>query len=162
MARHCTEHRAISSAVAAAPTASTAARCHPVRVPDAPLEHPHPAHRPTDHAGPPVDAQVVGEQHLGGHLVADGRGAGTASPTGCRRGTVDDGPVVPWQPPSTLGQTTNQRSVSMAAPGPISGSHHPGVGWPGPAGPAAWESPVSAWRTSTAFDRVASRVPHVS
>ena len=35
------------------------------------------------------------------------------------------GPVVPWQPPSTLAQTTNQRSVSIALPGPMRPSHHP-------------------------------------
>ena len=27
-------------------------------------------------------------------------------------GSVEEGPVEPWQPPSTLEQTTNQRSVS--------------------------------------------------
>ena len=37
------------------------------------------------------------------------------------------GPVLPWQPPSTLTHTTNQRSVSMARPGPMSPSHQPGV-----------------------------------
>ena len=34
-------------------------------------------------------------------------------------GWGDAGPVVPWQPPRTLAHTTNQRSVSMASPGPI-------------------------------------------
>ena len=38
------------------------------------------------------------------------------------------GPVVPWQPPSTLAHTTNQRSVSIARPGPMSPSHQPGGG----------------------------------
>ena len=38
--------------------------------------------------------------------------------------------MLPWQPPSTLAQMTNQRSVSIARPGPISGSHQP----PSPAG----------------------------
>ena len=72
------------------------------------------------------------------------------------------GPVVPWQPPSTLAQTTNQRSVSIARPGPMSPSHQPGVGWPGASGPAAWLSPVRAWQTRTAFEASLARVPHVS
>ena len=36
-------------------------------------------------------------------------------------------------------------------PGPISPSHQPAVGWPGPLGPVAWRSPVRAWHTSTAL-----------
>ena len=28
--------------------------------------------------------------------------------------------------------------MSSGRPGPISPSHHPGVGWPTPAGPATW------------------------
>ncbi len=41
---------------------------------------------------------------------------------------TDAGPVVPWHPPSTFGATTNQRLVSIGAPGPTSPSHQPGVG----------------------------------
>ena len=70
--------------------------------------------------------------------------------------------MLPWQPPNTLTHTTNQRSVSMYLPGPTMSSHHPGVRWPGLARPAAWESPVQAWHTSTAFDASAFNVPHVS
>src|SRR6478735_2440493 len=77
-------------------------------------------------------------------------------------GSFDAGPVVPWQPPSTFGHTTKKRSVSIGAPGPIIPSHHPGWQWPGPAGPAAWLSPVSACSTSTALSRAGSSVPHVS
>ncbi len=44
--------------------------------------------------------------------------------TGCG----DDGPVVPWQPPSTLAHTTKWRSVSRARPGPTTPSHQPGDG----------------------------------
>src|SRR4051812_43146043 len=91
-------------------------------------------------------------------------------------GPKDHGPVVPWQPPSTLAQTTKNRSVSRGAPGPASPSHHPAVGWPGPAapppppavgwpGPAApttWLSPVRACSTSTAFEASGASVPHVS
>ena len=52
-------------------------------------------------------------------------------------GSGDAGPVVPWQPPSTFAHTTKYLSVSIGLPGPMSPSHQPGVGWPGPAGPAA-------------------------
>ena len=77
-------------------------------------------------------------------------------------GCGDDGPVDPWQPPSTLAHTTKYLSVSMGLPGPIVSSHHPGAVWPRPAGPAAWLSPVHAWQTSTALAASASRRPHVS
>src|SRR6478609_3259418 len=76
--------------------------------------------------------------------------------------TSDDGPVVPWHPPSTLGHTTKKRSVSIGQPGPMVPSHHPTSPWPGSAGPAAWLSPVSAWSTSTAFDASGASSPHVS
>ena len=77
-------------------------------------------------------------------------------------GAVDEGPVVPWQPPSTLAQTTNSRSVSSGAPGPISEGHQPAVACPGPAGPTTWLSPVSACSTSTAFPASGASVPQVS
>ncbi len=41
-------------------------------------------------------------------------------------GSVDDGPVVPWQPPSRLAQITKKRSVSTGLPGPMRLSHQPG------------------------------------
>ena len=69
---------------------------------------------------------------------------------------------MPWQPPSTLGHTTKKRSVSIGLPGPTMSFHHPASRWPGPAGPAAWLSPVSACSTSTALSRAASSVPQVS
>ena len=54
---------------------------------------------------------------LGGDLVADRderEGVPQARPSGAG---LDDGPVEPWQPPSTLGATTKYRSVSIGAPG---------------------------------------------
>ena len=42
-------------------------------------------------------------------------------------GCGDAGPVEPWQPPSTLAQTTKYWLVSMWAPGPIMSSHQPGA-----------------------------------
>ena len=77
-------------------------------------------------------------------------------------GSIDDGPVVPRQPPSRLVETTKKRSVSKAFPGPIMPSHQPSprrcvpsrASAPKPsrvpsAGglgetPAAWASPLSA------------------
>ena len=61
---------------------------------------------------------------------------GKRDPYGCRRGASDAGPVVPWQPPSTFGHTTKQRSVSIARAGADrSPSHHPRRAWPGSGGP---------------------------
>ncbi|OQB91461.1 MAG: hypothetical protein BWX86_02015 [Verrucomicrobia bacterium ADurb.Bin122] len=42
-------------------------------------------------------------------------------------GLIDDGPELPWQPPSTLEQTTKNLVVSMALPGPIRLFHQPGL-----------------------------------
>ena len=64
-------------------------------------------------------------------------------------GFVEDGPVVPWQPPSRFGQMTKKRSVSTGLPGPTSVSHQS----------AAFASPVSAWQTKTALEPAASSVP---
>ena len=87
---------------------------------------------------------------------------GNRDPHGGPSGDGEAGPVVPWHPPSTLGQITHHRSVSMAAPGPIRGSHHPEVRCPAPAGPAAWLSPVSACSIKTALSPVGDGRPHVS
>ena len=38
-------------------------------------------------------------------------------------GSIDDGPVVPWQPPSRFAHITKKRSVSTARPGPTSVLH---------------------------------------
>src|SRR5665647_3936300 len=87
---------------------------------------------------------------------------GNLLPHGRPSGACEDGPVVPWHPPRTLLATTNQRSLSKGRPGPISPSHHPGVGWPAPAGPLTWLSPVRACSTRIALSRAALRVPPVS
>ena len=92
-------------------------------------------------------------------------------------GSIDDGPVVPRQPPSRLVETTKNWSVSKALPGPIIPSHQPrplprtpsrssaanpsrvlstgGVS----ANPAAWASPLSAWQTRMTLSRAGERVP---
>jgi len=139
-----------------------------------------------EHTGPATDrVRIVGAEPAGevtGELpvvrdVADDGGEG-AEPELPLEGSLfdqptvhltdepgdpgDAGPVVPWHPPSTLGQTTKYRSVSMGAPGPIIPSHQPAMTWPGPAGPAAWESPVRAWRTRTPLLRSDSSSPQVS
>ena len=77
-------------------------------------------------------------------------------------GWGDAGPVDPWQPPSTLTHTTNQRSVSSMRPGPMVPSHQPALGWPVVSGPTAWLSPVRAWQTSTALPPSGSSSPQVS
>ena len=87
---------------------------------------------------------------------------GNREPHGRPSGAADEGPVVPWQPPRTLDATTNHRSVSSGRPGPIRPSHQPGVGWPGPAGPLTWLSPVSACSTRTALSaRGVERAPRL-
>ena len=93
-------------------------------------------------------------------------------------GSIDDGPVVPRQPPSRFVETTKKRSVSNALPGPIIPSHQPRplparavavlgrepVAGARPAGgvfakPAAWASPLSAWQTRMTLSRAGDRVP---
>ena len=77
----------------------------------------------------------VGERDLERDLVAD-RGDREARPVRAgRRARPDDGPVVPWHPPSTFGHTTKKRSVSIGAPGPMVPSHQPTSPWPGSGGP---------------------------
>src|SRR5687768_18583970 len=92
-------------------------------------------------------------------------------------GFVDDGPVVPAQPPSRLVLTTKKRVVSKALPGPIMPSHQPR---PRPAvpsrssaanpslvlsagavfaKPAACASPLSAWHTRITLSRAGDSVP---
>ena len=70
--------------------------------------------------------------------------SGKSSPYGSSvAGLIDDGPVVPRQPPRMFAHTTNQRFVSTAFPGPMRLSHQPGFRSPG-LRPAACASPVRA------------------
>ena len=119
-------------------------------------------------ACPPIDPPTTAAHGRGrarrraGPRRRPGRGrsaAGSGCPRDGRPGAVEAGPVLPWQPPSTFGATTNQRSVSIGAPGPTSDAHQPGVGWPGPAAPVTCESPVRACSTSTALSRAALSCP---
>ena len=71
---------------------------------------------------------------------------------------LEDGPVVPWQPPRRLAQMTKQRVVSSGLPGPIRLSHQPGRRSPG-CQPAACASPVRAWQTMTALSAAGESVP---
>ena len=63
---------------------------------------------------------------------------------------MEEGPVVPRQPPSTLEQITKYLLVSKALPGPIMLSHQPGlpVSW---LMPAACASPEKACSTRMAL-----------
>ena len=99
----------------ARPTEITTARCDALALADGPLEHAHATHRPTDDRVPAVDAERVGERNLQRDLVADRRDREPRPVGPPVRGVSDDGPVVPWQPPSTLGHTTKNRSVSIGA-----------------------------------------------
>ena len=93
-------------------------------------------------------------------------------------GSIDDGPVVPRQPPSRFVETTKKRSVSKALPGPIIPSHQPSplpaepsrssaaepvagalLGRRRARQPAAWASPLSAWQTRMTLSRWGTRVP---
>ncbi len=74
-------------------------------------------------------------------------------------GSVELGPVDPWQPPRTLAQTTKKRLVSTALPGPIRLFHQPGLASAAECHPAQWWSPLSAWQMRTALSRVAFRLP---
>src|SRR5204863_6268653 len=92
-------------------------------------------------------------------------------------GLIDDGPVVPRQPPSRLVETTKYRFVSKALPGPIIPSHQPRPlpavpsrssaanpslvlsGGGVLANPAAWASPLNAWHTRMTLSRAGDSVP---
>ena len=71
---------------------------------------------------------------------------------------MEDGPVVPRHPPSTLLQRTKYWLVSKALPGPMELSHQPGlpVSW---LMPAACASPVKACSTRMALDLAALSRP---
>ena len=85
------------------------------------------------------------------------------APAAGRPAPSDDGPVVPWQPPSTLGATTNHAvGVERRARADRGRPTSPASGGPGPAGPTTWLSPVSACSTSTALPPSRSSVPQVS
>ncbi len=59
--------------------------------------------------------------------------------------------MVPMQPPSTFGQITKKRLVSIGLPGPTMVSHQPGLPVTG-CSPNTYWSPESAWQTRIAFD----------
>ena len=73
-------------------------------------------------------------------------------------GLTEDGPVVPWQPPSTLEQMMKYFSVSNALAGPIMLSHQPGLPVSGLM-PAACASPENACRIRMALDFAAFSSP---
>ena len=139
-------------------------RAHPVRVRDAPLEHLHPAHRAADHASasgstPRWSARRAWARTMSRIVTTGKRRAvrpagrpdratpGRSSP-GSRRAR--------WRTRRSTGRCRAAARVRRRPP------TSPGVGWPGPAGPAAWLSPVQAWQTRTALEAVASSVPQVS
>ena len=78
------------------------------------------------------------------------------------RGSTDEGPVDPLQPPMTFEEMTKYFSVSSALPGPMSMSHQPGRLSSGECRPATCASPDSACSTSTALSARGESVPYVS
>jgi len=73
-------------------------------------------------------------------------------------GSIVAGPELPMHDPSTLAQTTNNRSVSIGRPGPTIAVHHPGLPVRG-CGEATYWSIVSAWQISTALPASGASVP---
>ena len=117
---------------------------------------------------PPIEPPITQNSWSMPRWSISGTCASTMSPmvmTGKSRpqglpvsGLMLAGPVEPMQPPSTLGQMTKKRSVSMGLPGPTMVSHQPGLpvtGW----GLATYWSPVSACVTRMAFDLAALSSP---
>ena len=130
-----------------------------VAVARGPFQHLHAAHRAADHAEQLVDAEMVDQRHLRVDHVADGDDGEIEAP-GLAGLRIDawPGPVEPMQPPSTLGQMTKKRLVSIGLPGPTMVSHQPGLPVTG-CGLATYWSPVSAWETRMAFDFAALSSP---
>ena len=119
---------------------------------DRPLERPHAAHRAAEHGGEAVDAErgrPAAPRPRTWSRIGDAREP--RSPRPPVRGR-DDGPVVPWQPPSTLAATTNQ-SVGVERAARPDHAVPPARGRLARArpGPATCASPVSACSTSTAL-----------
>ena len=96
------------------------------------------------------------------HLVPDGDHREARAVAAGRRRPGRPGRSCPGSHRAHWGRPRSSGRCRSARPGPISASHHPAVGWPGPAGPAAWESPVRACRTRTALSAVPLRSPQVS
>ena len=120
---------------------------------------------------PPIEPPITACQRKMPKRMASCRSAATRSrmvkagkrgPQGRPSGAGLEGPLLPWQPPNTLGQSTKKRSVSRARPGPIRSSHQPGAPWPGPAGPAAWLSPLKPCSSSTALSAAPFSWPQLS
>ena len=71
-----------------------------------PLQHLHAAHRAAEHAEQRVDAEPVDQHRLRAHHVADGDDGKVEAVGLPVFGSIEAGPVVPMQPPSTLAQMT--------------------------------------------------------
>ena len=80
-------------------------------------------------------------------IVSDGK----REPYRLPSGAIDDGPVDPWQPPITLGQTIKYLSLSNGNPGPTIEGHQPGTS----------DQPVIAWLTKIALFFSAFNVPQL-
>ena len=136
MACDWTAHRAICSAVAAAPQASTHQPLDPVGVRDRPLQGPHPAHRPADDRGPPARYRAASASAASTATWSRIVTAGNREPQRAtvRRGRGRTGRALAAA--EHVGQTTHHRSVSIGAARtdqrvPPPGRRMPGSGRPG-------------------------------
>ena len=132
MARICSEHSAICSAVAARSDGDHDGTLDPVGKPTHHSSTRMPPIEPPTTAAHRVDPEVIGQQRFDRDLVANGDDGESRPVALAVRAASEAGPVVPWQPPSTFGHTTKNRSVSMGAPGPMSPCHHPAARVAGP------------------------------
>ncbi|CAB4964767.1 unannotated protein [freshwater metagenome] len=80
-------------------------------------------------------------------MVSDGNLEPHLFPSGAN----EDGPVLPWQPPITFGQTTKYLSVSNGRPGPTICGHQP----------LTSAQPVKAWFTNIALSPVEFNLPQL-
>jgi hypothetical protein len=90
-------------------------------------------------------------------IVRDGKASAYGRPV---RGSFEAGPVDPAHPPRTFEQTTKNRSVSRARPGPMNSSHQPRPGassWL-----RAWDPGESPVVSRTALSRAGDSRPQVS
>ena len=74
-----------------------------------------------------VDAEMVDQQRLRAHHVADGHDRKIEAVRLAGRRIERGGPVEPMQPPRTFEQIMKNRSVSIGLPGPTIVSHQPGL-----------------------------------
>ena len=94
------------------------------------------------------------------YLEIDGRPSKLVR-KGFPSGAGKRGPVVPKQLPNRFGQTTKERSVSTAQPGPTSFCHQP-MGSSPERSPVTWVAVVRGWITRMTLSLAGESSPHDS